>query len=54
MEKLEKASHRAAEELYKGAAPQGPGPGAEGGPGAGAPADEKKKDNVVDAEFKQV
>jgi molecular chaperone DnaK len=55
MEKLEKASHRAAEELYKGAAPggdgSGPGPGAPGAPGAG---DEKKKDNVVDAEFKQV
>jgi molecular chaperone DnaK len=52
MDKLEKASHRAAEELYKSAAP---GPGA---PGAAGPAPEegeaKKKDNVVDAEFKQV
>jgi molecular chaperone DnaK len=53
MDRLEKASHKAAEELYKTAAP---GPGAEaGGPGPqeGAP-EEKKKDNVVDAEFKQV
>jgi molecular chaperone DnaK len=53
MEKLEKASHKAAEELYKGAAP------AEGGPpppGA-APSGEKpaeKQGDVVDAEFKQV
>jgi molecular chaperone DnaK len=56
MEKLEKASHRAAEELYKGTAPGGPGaagPGA-GGPEAAPEGDEKKKDNVVDAEFKQV
>ena len=50
MERLEKASHKAAEELYKTAAP---------GPDAGAPpppAGEEKKpqDNVVDAEFKQV
>jgi molecular chaperone DnaK len=55
MEKLERASHRAAEELYKTAAPggdagQGPGPGAPAAPGG----EEKKKDNVVDAEFKQV
>ncbi len=50
-ERLEKASHKAAEELYKSAAP-GPGAGPEGG--APPPADEKKKDDVVDAEFKQV
>jgi molecular chaperone DnaK len=50
MERLERASHKAAEELYKTAAP---GPG-DGSPGAGAPPEEKKKDNVVDAEFKQV
>jgi molecular chaperone DnaK len=50
-ERLEKASHKAAEELYKTAQP-GPGPG---GPEGGAgPAEEPKKDNVVDAEFKQV
>jgi molecular chaperone DnaK len=52
MERLERASHKAAEELYKSASPgdggAGPGPAA---PGAG---EEKKKDNVVDAEFKQV
>jgi molecular chaperone DnaK len=47
-ERLEKASHRAAEELYKSA---GPGPG----PGGDKPKDEgPKKDDVVDAEFKQV
>jgi molecular chaperone DnaK len=49
-EKLEKVSHRAAEELYKGA-------GQAGGPTAGGEppkADEPKKDDVVDAEFKQV
>jgi molecular chaperone DnaK len=55
-EKLERASHKAAEELYKTAAPGGEGgppPGA--GPGPEAPGgEEKKKDNVVDAEFKQV
>jgi len=50
-EKLERASHKAAEELYKTA--QGPG-----APGAGPqqpPPEEKKPDgDVVDAEFKQV
>ncbi len=52
MEKLEKASHKAAEELYKTASPGG---AAQGGPGAGpAQGEEKKKDDVVDAEFKQV
>jgi molecular chaperone DnaK len=52
MDKLEKASHKAAEELYKSAAP---GPGAPGAGPDAAPGDEgKKKDNVVDAEFKQV
>jgi len=50
-EQLEKASHKAAEELYKSAAPP-PGAPAEGG--APPPAEEKKKDDVVDAEFKQV
>jgi molecular chaperone DnaK len=48
MERLERASHKAAEELYKSAAPGGPA--AAGGP----PPEEKKKDDVVDAEFKQV
>ncbi len=51
MERLEKASHKAAEELYKSAPAQPPG--GEGGAGA-PPAEEKPKDNVVDAEFKQV
>ena len=52
MDHLEKASHKAAEELYKTAAPGGP---TDGG-GAPPPSDgeEKKKENVVDAEFKQV
>jgi molecular chaperone DnaK len=52
-ERLEKASHKAAEELYKTAAPP-----PEGGPAAGQeappPAEGAKKDDVVDAEFKQV
>jgi molecular chaperone DnaK len=48
-EKLERASHKAAEELYKSAGPTGPG-----APGAEPPKEEKKKDDVVDAEFKQV
>jgi molecular chaperone DnaK len=46
-ERLERASHKAAEELYKSSASGGPTP-----PG-GTP-EEKKKDDVVDAEFKQV
>ena len=52
-DKLEKASHAAAAELYKTAAPEG-GPAA-GGPGApgGAPGGgEEKKEDVVDAEFR--
>jgi molecular chaperone DnaK len=49
MERLEKASHKAAEELYKSA----PGP-TPGGDGQASPPGEKPKDNVVDAEFKQV
>ncbi len=53
-EKLEQASHKAAEDLYKSAGP-GAGPGAPppGGAAPGAGKDEKK-DDVVDAEFKQV
>jgi molecular chaperone DnaK len=55
MDRLERASHKAAEELYKTASP-GAGAGPTGGgpeaPGGGQ--EEKKKDNVVDAEFKQV
>ena len=50
-ERLEKASHKAAEELYKSASP---GPGARPGGRRAPPAEEKKKDDVVDAEFKQV
>ena len=52
MDRLEKASHKAAEELYKTAAP-GAAPGGPA-PQEGEPGEEKKKDNVVDAEFKQV
>ncbi|HEU4384260.1 MAG TPA: molecular chaperone DnaK [Anaeromyxobacteraceae bacterium] len=48
VERLERASHKAAEELYKTAGPQA------GGPGEAPKQDEKKKDDVVDAEFKQV
>ena len=54
MEKLEKASHAAAAELYKtvdqaggGAAPPGASPGSQATPDG-----EKKKDDVVDAEFR--
>jgi molecular chaperone DnaK len=49
VEKLERASHKAAEELYKTAGPTGPG-----APGEAPEKEEKKKDDVVDAEFKQV
>ena len=54
LEKLEKASHKAAEELYKAA---GTPPDAGAGPAGGAPpppAEKKGGDDVVDAEFKQV
>ena len=51
-ERLEKASHKAAEELYKTAQPDA-GP-AGGPPPGGADEPKKDKDNVVDAEFKQV
>ena len=54
MERLEKASHRAAEELYKTAAPGGDGAGGPTPPPGGAGGEEKPKDNVVDAEYKQV
>ncbi len=49
-EKLEHASHKAAEDLYKSAGPGAPPPGG-AAPGAGK---DEKKDDVVDAEFKQV
>jgi molecular chaperone DnaK len=57
---LTQASHKLAEAMYKSASPGPQGPGA-GGPGASAPggdgaqpAEEKPKDNVVDAEFVDV
>ena len=58
--KLEQASHKAAEEMYKaagaaaGAQPPGAPPGASPGaaPGSSAQPQEKKKDDVVDAEFR--
>ncbi len=54
-ERLEQASHKAAEELYKAAAPaEGPGAPPPGAPGAGPTDGEEKKGDVVDAEFKQV
>ncbi|MBI5546687.1 MAG: molecular chaperone DnaK [Deltaproteobacteria bacterium] len=54
MEKLEKASHAAAAELYKAVEQPAGGAGPTPGPGAGGPAPEgeKKKDDVVDAEFR--
>jgi molecular chaperone DnaK len=59
-ERLEKASHRAAEELYKSAGAAqggdgaGPGAGPAGGAGGAAGGPGGKKDDVVDAEYKQV
>jgi molecular chaperone DnaK len=53
MERLEKASHKAAEELYKNAAPP-PAADPAAGQAGPPPAGEAKKDDVVDAEFKQV
>ncbi len=54
LEKLEKASHKAAEELYKAAGT--PPEGGAGPAGGAAPREPEKKggDDVVDAEFKQV
>jgi len=54
-DKLTQASHKLAEAMYKAQAPGpngGPGTGAQ--PGQEAPAGEKQKDNVVDAEFVDV
>jgi molecular chaperone DnaK len=53
VERLEKASHKAAEEMYKAAGAQGgpPPPGAAGPSGPGSQAT-PKKDDVVDAEFR--
>jgi molecular chaperone DnaK len=56
--KLEQASHKLAELMYKSTQGAGAGPSA-GGPGAGAPPPpssdgDKKKDDVVDAEFVDV
>jgi len=51
-EKLQKASHKAAEELYKSSA--GNGAGASPGPDVAPGGEPKKQDDVVDAEFKQV
>jgi molecular chaperone DnaK len=50
VERLEKASHKAAEELYKSAGAPGAAPGEEGAPKP----PEGKKEDVVDAEYKQV
>ncbi|HTT69903.1 MAG TPA: molecular chaperone DnaK [Anaeromyxobacteraceae bacterium] len=53
-ERLEKASHKAAEELYKSASAAG-APGAPGAtPPPSTPPTGEKKDDVVDAEYKQV
>ncbi len=56
-EELTKASHKLAEEIYKQAAakqkqgePQGPGPGAKQEEG---PAEEGKKEDIIDAEYKE-
>jgi molecular chaperone DnaK len=52
VERLEKASHKAAEELYKSAGAGGPDGGPQQPPPGQAPGG--KKDDVVDAEYKQV
>jgi len=55
MDRLEHASHKAAEELYRTAAPGAPGgEGAGGGAGPKPGGEQEKKPDVVDAEFKQV
>ncbi len=55
-ERLERASHKAAEELYKTAGGQPGGAAGPGGPDQQPPppGDAGKKDDVVDAEYKQV
>src|SRR5690242_1766203 len=50
---LTQASHKLAEAMYKASA-QGPGAGGQAPAGDGKPAEEKPKDNVVDAEFVDV
>jgi len=53
IDKLTAASHKLAEAMYKSASQPGggPQPGGDGGHGTG---DQKKKDDVVDAEFVDV
>jgi molecular chaperone DnaK len=53
MEALNQAQHKAAEAMYRGAGPGGPGPGGEPGPGAGGRADgggTRDGGDVIDAE----
>ena len=52
--KLETASHKLAEAMYKSASQSGQQPGQPSGDGAKAAGEEKPKDNVVDAEFVDV
>jgi molecular chaperone DnaK len=53
--KLETASHKLAEAMYKASSQPGGGQGPQAGPGGdGAQGGEKPKDNVVDAEFVDV
>jgi molecular chaperone DnaK len=54
MEKLEKASHKAAEQLYKSAPAEGAPAGGATPPGGEAKPEGEKQGDVVDAEFKQV
>jgi molecular chaperone DnaK len=55
-DKLMQASHKLAEVMYKAQTPPaGPGPGASGAPGDGAPREQQKKDEgVIDAEYVDV
>jgi molecular chaperone DnaK len=52
-ERLEKASHKMAEALYKAAGGASPGPAADGAAGGGSPSGDgaSKKDDVIDAEY---
>jgi molecular chaperone DnaK len=52
--KLETASHKLAEAMYKSASQAPPGPGQPPSDGAAGAGEEKPKDNVVDAEFVDV
>ena len=55
LEKLEKEAHAMATKMYEGTGgpPAGAGPGPSAGGGASSPGDDKKKGDVIDAEFEE-